>query len=419
MPPRNLILLAYHFPPETAVGAVRPFRFFKYLPQFGYSPYVITAAGQPGPARPDIEHIPDHVGELWERPRRQRGKLPLAAQWERAMRKFFFPAATGLAWARLAARSACALADRRRHAPTAILSSYPPLGVHLAAWRVARQRQLPWVADFRDPITVGQLRHLFSPLQSSAYALLERGIFHRAQAIVVSTDETAEAYCKAYPFAAPKIHVIPNGFDPAEPLSALPIPERPYRLLAHAGALYAGRNPNLILESLARLRAAQDREACRTQLLLVGEATADAGLAEPLLRAATREGWVELIPRRIPRSEAHQILRQADGLLLLQPQTQLEVPAKLFEYLCIGRPVLALVPRHSAVEAILRRAGIPFCCVYPDDSPESVDVAISAFLRLPSTPVQPSPWFQERFNTIAQTRQLAQLLDRLTAGRQA
>lgn len=412
---RHLILLAYHFPPQNAAGAMRPFRFFKYLPQFGYSPHVITAAGQPDAANPHVQHIPDLIGELWERPRKQRGRLPLAAQWERALRKYFLPAAVGLAWSRQAAQAVSAVVERCHPAPVAVMSSYPPLGVHLAAWQATRQQPLPWVADFRDPITVGQLRRLFSPLQFAAYCLLERSFFRRAQAIVVNTDETAEAYRKTYPFAAPKIHVIPNGFDPAESLSALPVPERLHRLLVHTGALYAGRNPNPILESLARLRAAQDPEACRTRLLLVGEITGDAGLAEALSHTAIQEGWLELIPRRIPQPEARRILREADGLVLLQPQTSLEAPAKLFEYLSVGRPILALVPRNSAVETILHLAGIPFRCVYPEDPPQSADAAISAFLRLPNTPVQPSPRFQERFNVIAQTRQLAELLDRLIA----
>jgi glycosyltransferase involved in cell wall biosynthesis len=413
MQPRRLVILAYHFPPESAVGAARPFRFFKYLPQFGYSPHVITASPPAGPGAPEVECIPDRVGELWERRREERGRLPMAAQVERVLRKYCFPAAVGLAWSGPAARAARAVVDQHRHIPVALLSTYPPLGVHLAAWRVVCRRRVPWVADFRDPITVGQLRHLLSGPQRAAYAFLENGVFRQARAVIVNTDETAEAYRKAYPFAARKIHVIPNGFDPGDRLSALPIPARAYRLLVHAGALYGGRNPNLILESLARLRAVQDRGACRTRVLLVGEVGGVAGLAEPLMNTAAQEGWLEFIPRRVPQEEAHRIMQQADGLLLLQPQAALEVPAKLFECLSIGRPILALVPRHSAVEAILSQAGIPFCCVHPDETPGAVDAKISAFLHLPSTPVEASPWFQERFNAVAQTRQLAELLDQL------
>src|SRR5258706_9626796 len=30
--------------------------------------------------------------------------------------------------------------------------SFPPMGVHFAAWGLARMEGLPWIADFRDPL---------------------------------------------------------------------------------------------------------------------------------------------------------------------------------------------------------------------------------------------------------------------------
>ena len=45
----RVLLFAFHFPPDNASGAARPNRFFKYLPEFGYQPEVITAASLPNP----------------------------------------------------------------------------------------------------------------------------------------------------------------------------------------------------------------------------------------------------------------------------------------------------------------------------------------------------------------------------------
>src|SRR4051794_15550419 len=41
---KPVLLLAYHFPPDNASGSARPFRFYKYLPEYGYEPHVITAS---------------------------------------------------------------------------------------------------------------------------------------------------------------------------------------------------------------------------------------------------------------------------------------------------------------------------------------------------------------------------------------
>jgi hypothetical protein len=46
---RYLVLIfAYHFPPENAIGGARPFRFSKYLSGLGYTCRVFTTADQAG-----------------------------------------------------------------------------------------------------------------------------------------------------------------------------------------------------------------------------------------------------------------------------------------------------------------------------------------------------------------------------------
>ena len=37
-----VLIVTHHFPPDNAVGAVRPTKFAKYLPRFGWEPIVLT-----------------------------------------------------------------------------------------------------------------------------------------------------------------------------------------------------------------------------------------------------------------------------------------------------------------------------------------------------------------------------------------
>src|SRR5436190_17495797 len=39
---RKLLLITYHFPPDAAVGAIRPAKLAKYLRRLGWKPYVLT-----------------------------------------------------------------------------------------------------------------------------------------------------------------------------------------------------------------------------------------------------------------------------------------------------------------------------------------------------------------------------------------
>jgi len=39
---KRVLIIAYHFPPDGAVGALRPFKFAKYLPACRWEPYILT-----------------------------------------------------------------------------------------------------------------------------------------------------------------------------------------------------------------------------------------------------------------------------------------------------------------------------------------------------------------------------------------
>jgi hypothetical protein len=142
---------------------------------------------------------------------------------------------------------------------------------------------------------------------------------------------------------------------------------------------------------------------------------ADPGTAadETLHERAIAQGWLEMTRRPIPREQAMQLTAQADGLVLLQPQSAVQVPAKLFEYVRIGRPILALAPPNSSIEWILNNSGIPYVCIHDEDPPAVADEKLLRFLALPNTPVKANRWFEENFDARKQTQQLAELIDSL------
>ena len=212
-----------------------------------------------------------------------------------------------------------------------------------------------------------------------------------------------------YPDAQGKLHVICNGFDPDDAPSARELPPRKQKVIVHAGALYHGRNPDFFIESLSRLRKRGMTEASSVSILLLGAVDAKAGLDAALYDEAERDGWLELRPA-VPKRESQRMMEEADGLLLVQPQSNIQIPGKLFEYICIGRPILALVPQRSAVEQILEKAGVPYMCIYADDEMEAVDRKLLAFLRLPTAPTPCSPWFRNNFNAEYQAEQLATII---------
>ena|SRR5471032_2401084 len=409
-PKACIIIIAYYFPPDSGIGGIRPFRFYKYLKKMGYECTVITASAQSAPAPSDIVVVPDEIGKIWASAKRP--QLSFLAHFERLVRRFGIPACTGVIWAKDV--TAVCLDLIRRHdpdRPIIVYTTYPPLGTLLAGLIIAWRRRVAWICDFRDPMSPGSSVN-YSAFSRFLARRLESSAFHTADAVIANTKAMAQEWFDVYPLAGHKLHVIFNGFDPEQQPRAREIPPRTWRVIIHAGELYGGRKPNIILESLARLRETSAL-ARGVRILLQGSIGHEGDIPKALAEKATRDGWLQINDRSIPRAEALRLIEESDGLLLLQPQSAIQVPGKLFDYVCVGRPILALVPRSSAVEEILKQAGVPNVCVYSDDGGEVVDRKLLTYLELPAQPMPLSDSFETAFNVAHQTKQLSTIIDAL------
>jgi hypothetical protein len=289
----------------------------------------------------------------------------------------------------------------------------PPLGSHFAAWQMVQGYNLRWIADFRDPLAHEWKHSFLNPVQKRLYRHLERAIAKKADAIVVNTDAALTEWTEKYPSLAGKIHLTWNGFDPDDRIQPLPIPNRNYAQLSHVGELYLGRDATPILRSIARLIERGRLSSQKLRVNLIGSADLQCLPDTEFIRSAEEQGWLKILNEQIPLQEARQVAQTSDGLLLLQPHSNVQVPGKLFEYLQIGRPILAFVQRNSPAERILERSGVLYTCVYTDMRPEDADRAVAEFFELQSSPLSASAWFQEHFNAKYQTQALDGIISSL------
>jgi len=397
-----VLLFAYHFPPENTIGAARPFRFYKYLSRLGPECHVITAA--------HISALPDLDAECVSDPFVTNPREGFGWQIERAIRKFLLPGVTGMQWAVRAYRAARGFIGIRKDARITIVSTYPPLGAHLAAFWLSCRTGLPWIADFRDPLANNPGSGDTNWLHNLSYRVLERLFVGRAACAIANTDASQEALKRSYPRRREHIHLLWNGFDPEQRVHPLPIPDRKPRIFSHVGELYEGRDITPLLLSIGRLVDSGRLSPREIQIQLVGPARSTSLPDSTFMSAARERGWLKLVPRQVPQSEAQRIGQTSDGLLLVQPHSTLQVPGKLFEYIQIGRPVLAFIPSGSPVERILERSGIAYQCAYASDSPEIFDESVLKFFKLQLVTKKPSAWFEAEFNTQSHAQKLFELI---------
>lgn len=399
----HIILIAFHFPPDPASGAARPSRFYKYLPEFGYQPHVFTVSERAPSCFPNVTHVPS---EAYAATR----KTPIGIM-ELSLRKTFFKTDHAVLWAPPVKR---AIANAMRQIDfKAVISTFPPINTHLAGSWVNRRYKLPWIADYRDPLINNPFRQQ-SGLSAWTDRTLERRFVESASALLANTDIMLENWKKAFPRQAGKMKLLWNGFDPEDTAVSEPIAARNYRVLAHVGTLYGPRTPEPVLGSIQRLidRGRIDGDGLRVRLIGHLDPVIEQSNAA-LLAGLKDRGILHLSQGMLPRDEAQRELKNADLLFLVDitEKRGYAVPAKLFEYIQMGRPILAYTDEGSPVDRILAKAGIPYQSIYRCESPDQVDEKILAFLSLPSDPVSPSQWYLDQFDGRRQTATLARILD--------
>jgi glycosyltransferase involved in cell wall biosynthesis len=245
------------------------------------------------------------------------------------------------------------------HRPDAVLSSGPPHCVHVLGHYLKRRTGLPWVADFRDPwISDGSNRRLgwFDRWERR----WERRVFANADLVLGNAPNATRLYQRTYPESSDRIMTLTNGFDRAGPTFALTDPDGTIRLL-HAGEIYAGRDPRPLFEALMQLNQPGDQTY---QLAILGRNDCD---LDGLLR---ERGWTDFVTVEGQSSyqESLDEMARADILVLFDsPGRTIGVPAKVYEYLRAGRPILALAEPDGDTAAILRTSGVLHRIVPPRD----------------------------------------------------
>ncbi|WEN15371.1 hypothetical protein PY254_01435 [Rhodanobacter sp. AS-Z3] len=374
----KVLMIAFHFPPVAmGSGHLRTLGFVRYLPPLGWEPIVLSANAMAFP-RTDVENnklIPEgcqvHRAFALDASRHMAiaGKYPgVLAQPDRW--SSWWPAAV-----------AQGLHLIRKHQISAIWSTYPIMTSHCIAHTLSSMTKLPWIADFRDPVASSvSAANRFAVASQHRW---EGRVLRRAARTVFTTPGALNNYAARYPepYREGRLSVIENGYDEAAFTGLPPAPSIPSGrplVLLHSGLLYPdGRNPFPFFAAIANLKAAGT--ASTDNLRIVLRASGSEAVYEQEIRRLGLEDIVVLAP---PISSSEALIEQAkaDALLLFQgPKFDRQIPAKLYEYLRIARPIFALVGEQGDTAAVLRESG-GATLVSPDDVAD-ISRNLAAFLH--------------------------------------
>jgi glycosyltransferase involved in cell wall biosynthesis len=401
---RRVLVLSYFFPPLGGAGVQRTLKHVKYLPAAGWAPTVVTTRSTWYPARdPSLARdIPPGTPVLRAADPGALRLATMAASRAGALAQLTGWPDEAAAWIPAAVRAAVRAARRERF--DALYSSSAPLSSHLAALAVQRRTGLPWVADFRDEWAENPYARRIAPV-AALTRRAERAVRDRAEAVVVAAEH--------YVIGGrgpddPKRVTITNGADPDDVPDLAPAPRNERMRLVFTGTLYGDIDLRPVLEGLARLAAAGRIDPARVELRIAGNiwvpALASAGAVE-----VVRLGYVD-------HARAVREMASADVLVAHVDPSSRNTPAKIFEYLASGRPVLSATHPESLSHRLVAELGAGWA-VDPRDG-AGVERAIEdAYRRWTAGDLPTRPAVREealrRHGRDALARELAAVLGRV------
>jgi len=403
----RVLIVAYHFPPQAeSSGYLRSLKFCRYLPEFGWQPSVLTvhprAYERTNPSQ--LREIPDSV--------RVRRAFALDTQRHLSVHgRYLRTLALPDRWASwfLGALPAGLRAIRRENTDI-ILTTFPIATAVMIGWALHRLSGRPWVADFRDSMTEPDYPREARTWR--AYRWLEEKAVQDASRLVFTAKSAVRMYLERYPTLSPhRCALILNGYDEEDFRDLRPaarVPGQPLRLV-HLGLLYPiERDPKPFFRALSQLRKDGKLDASRVRIELRASGY-EAAYAQ-IIREEGIEDLVHWLPL-LPYREALQDCAGADGLLLFQAACcDHQIPAKLFEYLRLGRPILALTSPGGDTAALLR-AGSGATIVDLADW-QAIYRALPEFLQTVEKRIHPlpKPEYVEAYSRRSQAEMMGQVL---------
>ncbi len=410
----NVLIIAFHFPPQAgSSGLLRSLKYCRYLPEFGWHPAVLT----PHPRayetidEKSLKSIPKDVPVIRSFAMDTKKHMGVGGRYlrylalpDRWVSWVFGGVPTGM-------RAV------RKHKTDVLYSTFPIMSAAVIGLWLQRFTGLPWVLDLRDPMSQNDYPH--DALVRGVWSIVERACMRRVSRVIFTAEATRRMYLERYPeFLKPEMCIlISNGYDEADfrdlEVPAIgPAPAGRRIRLVHSGLIYpVERDPRPMFNAVGRLKKMGRLTADRVQIVFRAPGSED--LYRRLLAERDIEDLITLEPH-VPYRQALKECAEADGLLLFQAaDCDMQIPAKAYEYLRIGKPILALTTHTGDTAALLCDAG--GATIVNIASEDEIYEGLSSFvdaLRVGTHPVPDKDKIQ-RYTREAQAGQLARVLDGL------
>ena len=423
---KKALIITYYWPPAGGPGVQRWMKFVKYLPEFNVEPIVFIPENPNYPlidksflsdVSKDVTILKKPISEPYKFANifsknkskdisrgiiSERKKQNIIEKLMLFIRGNFFIPDARIGWVKPSVKF---LSEYIKNEKTeTIITTGPPHSLHLIGMEIKKQIGVKWIADFRDPwTTIGYHKQLKLTKRSQLkHKALEKQVLNDADQIIVTSFKTKQDFQK---ITNQPIEVITNGYD-YQTTEKVELDSK--FTMSHIGSLLSKRNPEVLWNVLSDLIKENQGFSNDFQLNFIGLVSDD------VLQSINHFGLNNYIDNvgYIPHEEAITFQKKSQVLLLIEidsEETQCIIPGKLFEYMVSNRPIIALGPKLSDVETIIKETNTG-CYFYYDDYNSLKTVILSYYKDYKNNMLESHPIGLQKYSRKLLTESLSRLI---------
>lgn len=379
MADKKVLIIAYYWPPSGGSGVQRWLKFVKYLPQFGWKPYVFTPENPSAPVT-DPSLLKDVPAEavvvklpIWE-PYEAFGKLsklfsgnknsPVQGGsvnqgsslfsklsiWVRG--NFFIPDPRKF-WVRPAVKFLRDYLEANNI--ETIVTTGPPHSMHLIGLKLKKQKpSLRWIVDMRDPWSEwGFLDSIQAGTRAKAkHKKLEHEVLTTADEVITITPFYVRQFER---LSGRNVNLVTNGFD-EEDFKNFKIVRSDKFLIRHVGIVNEKCDPRPFMNAVAAW--CDENHAIRKTIEIEFVGQVNSGFRN-FVESNSTLSQITRFTDTVPHEKLMNIYASSAVLLLIltgYKDAEGYMPGKLFEYLATGLPVLGVGPVAGDAADLMLRA---------------------------------------------------------------
>lgn len=361
--PKNIIMVAYAFPPINYSGTERPFQFVKHLSAYGYCPQVISQVDyinyyvEKSDAYKLKELNPEtRIHRLQSIKTKLEGIKPISF-FDRVLnqvtgkvkilsRLLYLPFQLTLGDKEWEVRAVLRILRLSLSKDFRLIWATGPAWQDLTVgyWS-SKLLNLPYVMDLRDPLTYGVLWRTEDEKEKIRLKQREKKYLKHASHVVFTSPLTEKEYVKRYPFIKGKTSTITNGFEVSNSVKRTDKILKDKFIISYIGRLTAGiRNPEFFLEGF-KLACRNKEFSEAVELRIIGYVDEFRELIESYNSLNNIK-----ITGVVSRKESFDLMINSDALILIQSisgEGSDVISGKIYDYLNASKWMIAIVDEEG------------------------------------------------------------------------